>query len=158
MADLDPHAGTCLLDGVEAQHFTPRLWRRRVGYLAPETYWWAETVGAHFPAGTDAATRHALAALDLPDDILERPAAELSSGQQQRLALLRLLAAEPAVLLLDEPTARLDADNIDRAEQLIADYRQRSGAAVVWVGHDAAQRERVASRHLALDANGQAAP
>lgn len=158
MADLDEHAGTCFLNGTEAQQFAPHRWRRHVGYLASESAWWAEHVGTHFPTGASTAVEHGLAALDLPNDVLERPVARLSSGQRQRLALLRLLAVEPAVLLLDEPTANLDADNIDRVEALIAEYRQRRGTAVVWVGHDAAQRERVASRHMALDAHGQVAP
>lgn len=158
MADLDEHTGTCLLDGTEAQHMAPERWRQQVGYLASESAWWAEHVGAHFPANTDAAIKRDLAALDLPETVLQRPVAQLSSGQRQRLALLRLLAGQPAVLLLDEPTANLDGDNFGRVEALIAEYRRRHGVAVLWVGHDAAQRDRVAHRHVALDANGQVVP
>ncbi len=154
MADLDEHTGHCYLRGIEARDIAPSKWRRQVGYLASETAWWADTVAAHFTADSDTATRTRLQALDLPANALERTVDRLSSGQRQRLALLRLLAIEPAVLLHDEPTANLDADNIARVESLIADYRGRRGAAVVWVGHDPAQRERVADRHIMLDANG----
>lgn len=157
MADLDQHAGECLLEGSKAQHFAPRLWRRRVGYLASESAWWGDLVGSHFPAGAGTAIAHGLAALDLPADALDRPTARLSSGQRQRLALLRLLAGQPAVVLLDEPTANLDSGNIARLEELIADYRRTRGAAVVWVGHDAAQRARVADRNIALDVYGRVA-
>ncbi len=154
MADLDAHGGHCLLGGVDARNIAPQAWRGQVGYLASESAWWAERVGAHFPDDGESAIRDGLTALDLPLDALDRSTGRLSSGQRQRLALLRLLAIEPDVLLLDEPTANLDADNIARVEGLIADYREHRGAAVVWVGHDAAQRERVADRHIMLDANG----
>jgi ABC-type iron transport system FetAB ATPase subunit len=71
----------------------------------------------------------------------------LSSGEKQRLALLRLLANQPRVLLLDEPTANLDPQNTRRVEAMIAAYREARGAAVVWISHDREQAARVCDRH-----------
>lgn len=73
-----------------------------------------------------------------------------STGERQRLALLRLLANRPQALLLDEPTASLDPESVGRTEMLLADYRLSHDAAVVWVSHDAEQRQRVATRHFEL--------
>ena len=63
-----------------------------------------------------------------------------------------LLANQPRALLLDEPTASLDAANVGNAEALIQDYRQQQQAAVLWVSHDPAQIQRVADRVLRFEA------
>jgi len=76
--------------------------------------------------------------------------ARCSTGERQRLALLRLLQNRPQVLLLDEPTASLDAENVSRVELLIERLRKTDGLVVLWVSHDALQVERVATRHLQI--------
>ena len=65
--------------------------------------------------------------------------------------MLRLLQNHPGVLLLDEPTASLDAENVARVEALVAKLRREQGLAVLWVSHDAAQAKRVASRRIHID-------
>jgi UDP-glucose/iron transport system ATP-binding protein len=147
IADLDDHEGEAWLDGVACRALPAPEWRRRVGMLPSESRWWRETVGEHLPplaAGW-------LAALDLPEAVRDWRVDRLSSGERQRLALLRLLGHEPEALLLDEPTANLDATNVARAEALLADYRSRRRAAVLWVTHDRFQAARVATRWLALE-------
>ena len=88
----------------------------------------------------------ALAEVGLPD-ALDWEVARLSTGEKQRLALLRLLANQPRALLLDEPTASLDPRKV---EDLLHTYRQQHAAPVLWVSHDPAQRQRVAQRVLEL--------
>jgi ABC-type iron transport system FetAB ATPase subunit len=153
IADLDPHEGGLRLDGNDNLELSGPHWREQVGLLPPETAWWARRVGDHFPADDTPP----LAALGLPAEALSWEVTRLSSGERQRLGLLRLLAHRPAVLLLDEPTASLDTKGVKRVEALIGDYRSSSGAAVLWVSHDAAQRQRVADRELRL-ANGRLEP
>ena len=82
--------------------------------------------------------------------ILDKPVMQLSSGERQRLALLRLLSNRPRVLLLDEPTANLDPENTRRIEALVTEYRREHDAAVIWVSHDTEQVKRVANRHFQL--------
>ena len=147
IADLDAHRGRMCLDGVACEDIPGPDWRRQVGLLPAESAWWHDEVGAHFasPPGEDC-----LGALGFDREALGWRVERLSSGEKQRLALLRLLAVEPRVLLLDEPTANLDEDNIARVESVIEDYRRQSRCAVLWVGHDSAQLRRIAGRRLRM--------
>lgn len=145
LADLDPRQGTLTLDGIPADDVEPTEWRRRVALLPAEPVWWAETVGAHFPPDVDPP----LAALGLNPAILQRAPVTCSTGERQRLALARLLARDPQVLLLDEPTANLDATSAGRVVDCIRE-RRTAGAAVLWVAHDEAELARVADRRLTL--------
>ncbi len=151
IADLDVHEGRVSLDGVPREHFRPSDWRRRVGLLPADNHWWLERVRDHLPGEID---EEALERLGLEPDLLIQPVARLSSGERQRFALLRLLANRPAVLLLDEPTANLDAHSAARVEELLGRYRTDARAGVLWVSHDPEQIRRVARRHLRM-AGGQ---
>ncbi|WP_118138535.1 ATP-binding cassette domain-containing protein [Oceanicella sp. SM1341] len=77
--------------------------------------------------------------------LAERPARRLSGGEQQRLALVRALGAEPRLLLLDEPTASLDPEATAAIEALIRGATE-AGTAVVLVTHDPGQARRLADR------------
>lgn len=148
LADLDPHEGEVRLDGVPARRIPPPVWRRRVGLLAAESAWWGERVRDHFQGDPAAG----LERLGLPAAALDWDVRRLSTGERQRLALLRLLENRPEVLLLDEPTANLDDAGRARVEALIRDYREAGGVAVVWVAHDTDQLARVATHRLRMDA------
>ncbi|MGB0713703.1 MAG: ABC transporter ATP-binding protein [Gammaproteobacteria bacterium] len=146
IADLDPARGTVTLDGRSREQWSAPAWRGVVGFVPAETYWWAERVGAHFrdPDRID------LVALGLRPDILDADASELSSGEKQRLGVLRQLELEPRVLLLDEPTANLDAEHQATLEGWVDHHRRARSMAVVWVSHDPDQLRRVAGRVLLL--------
>lgn len=154
IADLDPHQGAVALDGVASQDIPGTEWRRRVGLLPADPRWWFDTARAHLSAASNGDLAGELTALGLDAELIDRPVARLSAGQRQRLALLRLLLRNPACLLLDEPTAHLDPESAARVERRVALFRKETGAPVLWVGHDAAQLERVAERVLALTAEG----
>lgn len=151
VADLDPHDGMVRLDGVPAERVPPSQWRRRVALLAAESRWWRDRVHEHFPSRPSA---EALRGLALDTAVLDEAVSRLSSGQRQRLALLRLLANEPRVLLLDEPTANLDVDNSRRVERLIANYLAENRAMALWVSHDPAQVRRISDDELRLEPGG----
>lgn len=153
LADLDPHAGEILLDDVPQQAFRPTEWRRQVAYLPAESGWWAPRVGQHFvtPPGEDV-----LAALGLVPAILEREVEGISTGERQRLGLVRMLQQRPRVLLLDEPSANLDPDSALRMEACVRGYLDDARASAIWVSHDPAQRERIADRSIELKAREDA--
>lgn len=146
LADLDPHAGRVFLDGVESASVPGPEWRRRVGLLVAESVWWGERVGETLgPVPPEWVAR-----LGFGPEVVDWMVGRLSSGERQRLGLLRLLARGPRALLLDEPTAHLDPESAAQVEALVAEYRRERRAPVLWVTHDVAQRERVAARTLEL--------
>jgi ABC-type iron transport system FetAB ATPase subunit len=152
VADLDSGEGRVVLDDIDRAALSGPEWRRRVIYQAAEPAWWGMGVAEHFPAGLDRDMLAGwIAELGLPRDVLQADIARLSTGERQRLALLRSLAHRPMVLLLDEPTASLDPATTLAVEALLA-REQAAGLTLLWVTHSHEQAVRVAARHLELNA------
>jgi ABC-type iron transport system FetAB ATPase subunit len=149
LADLIPHDGEVFLDEQESQSIPAPQWRKRVGMLPAKSAWWFDKVGEHFREFDEPLFRR----LGFERRVLDWNVARLSTGEQQRLSLLRLLQNQPEVLLLDEPTSALDSETVQKAEDLLAEYRANHAAAVLWVTHDKNQAKRVASRHLRMREN-----
>ena len=148
IADLDSHGGSIWLGETEQRALPAHQWRRRVMLVPAESQWWFERVGEHFPADLDPS---ALPALGLAEEALDWPVSRLSSGEKQRLALLRAVTAGPRALLLDEPTTNLDAEAVARTERWLLKYIRRERLPVLWVAHDLEQLQRIADRHVCLD-------
>jgi ABC-2 type transport system ATP-binding protein len=83
-------------------------------------------------------------------DLLDRLTGELSAGQRTRVALAKALINQPAVLLLDEPTASLDPDTGDWVRAYLERYRARSGATILLASHNMAEVERLCDSVLML--------
>ncbi|MCO6439987.1 MAG: ATP-binding cassette domain-containing protein [Nitrococcus mobilis] len=149
IADLDVHFGTIHLDGKDRRCFIPAQWRRRVVMVPAESHWWDDTVGVHLNGSPDMD----LEALGFGPEVRGWFVRRLSSGERQRLALARAAALEPAVMMLDEPTANLDAEATERVERWLAERRHRNGTAILWVTHNAAQAARVAQRGYRITAS-----
>lgn len=150
IADLDTHDGQVLLDDMPGRQHTAPQWRKQIALLPADSQWWEDEVGAHFPDEKCPWFEP----LGFSMNTMHWQVSRLSSGEKQRLALARLLMNKPRVLLLDEPTASLDTDNVIIVERLIGEYRRDTGAAVLWVSHDAHQAARVGNRHLQLTIAG----
>ena len=148
IADLDPGRGDVWLNGQARSGMRAPQWRRQVVYCQAEAGWWHEHVGAHFSDRGGAAAM--LERLGLDAAKLDAQVHECSTGERQRLGLARALLLEPAVLLLDEPTAALDAQSIARVEDVLRAELAR-GAGMVLVTHNDAQARRLALRcfHMA---------
>jgi phosphate-transporting ATPase len=147
IADLDPSSGEVELEGRSRGSMPAPAWRRQVGYLPAETGWWAERVDDHFEDWSAAGPM--LEALGLEAGCGDWPITRLSTGERQRLGLIRALLVEPRVMLLDEPTSGLDPDAAAAAERLVIE-RLQAGAGALWVTHDAAQATRLAERALRM--------
>jgi putative ABC transport system ATP-binding protein len=94
-----------------------------------------------------------LESLGRQERFLDRTARDLSGGEAQLVALLRALLVDPAVLLLDEPTASLDPATASQLEGLVAAWLEEPGErGLLWVTHDLEQAARVATRRLRLEA------
>ncbi|MBN1542883.1 ABC transporter ATP-binding protein [candidate division KSB1 bacterium] len=146
LADLDPHTGELLWNGRSAQSMPGWMWRRHIGLLPSEHSWWYDRVGDHFHSMDEPA----LKSFGFETDVMEWPVSRLSSGEKQRLAIYRLLCNEPAALLLDEPTANLDAENSRRIEDILARYQLCRQTPLLLVSHDLRQIEKFATRHIEI--------
>jgi UDP-glucose/iron transport system ATP-binding protein len=150
IVDLDPSTGNVTV-GVHARDdMLASAWRKLVALVPAESGWWADRVGDHFPANSDAT--ELIGKLGLAGS-LEWDVGRLSTGERQRLALARALCCRPEVLLLDEPTASLDEHATGLVEDLIRECCE-AGMALLLVTHDRRQAERMAKRVLQMS-NGR---
>jgi sulfonate transport system ATP-binding protein len=148
VADLEPHGGDAWLGDVAQASLPAHEWRARVMLVPAESQWWADRVGEHLPPVDDSAD---LEALGFSPEVLDWQVARLSSGEKQRLALLRAVSREPSALLLDEPTANLDDATTRRVETWLVGRIRERGWPTLWVAHDPGQIARVANRHRRID-------
>jgi ABC-type iron transport system FetAB ATPase subunit len=147
IADLIVHQGETCLDDKKCSAVNPVSWRQWVGLLPAESAWWHDRVGDHFKY-----QKHDyLNALNLPDESLDWEVSRCSTGEKQRLAIARLLQLKPKALLLDEPTASLDAASVKKVEAVIQQYASEFNVPVIWVSHDEEQIKRLAHRVLRIE-------
>lgn len=151
LADLDPNQGRVSLAGVSRESLPASTWRRLVTYVAAESGWWEDSVAAHF-ADLDA-VRPLLPQVNLDPTLLQAQVMQLSTGERQRLALLRTVVQKPRFLLLDEPTAALDPASRDGVEQLLGRLLT-DGMGLLLVSHDGEQARRLGDVRLLLDQQG----
>lgn len=97
-----------------------------------------------------------LTRVQIPERLWSLPPATFSGGEQQRVNIARGFIADLPLLLLDEPTASLDARNRDVVVELIAEKR-RTGTAMLGIFHDAAVRDAVADRVVDVAVSSPAA-
>lgn len=151
LVDLDPGEGEVSLGEVRRDALPASVWRRWVTYVAAESGWWEDSVAAHF-ADLDA-VRLLMPQVNLDPALLNAQVAQLSSGERQRLALLRAIVQRPHFLLLDEPTAALDPASREQVERLLQRLKGE-GIGLLVVTHDGGQAQRLGDRQLRLDGQG----
>jgi ABC-type iron transport system FetAB ATPase subunit len=121
-----------------------------VPYVQAESGWWTDRVADHFAPDRRDAARRLAAEFGLVDGQFEGAVARLSTGERQRLALVRGLVLESAVLLLDEPTSALDHSDALRVEATLK-ARLAAGTALLVVSHDAGQAKRLGATRYQME-------
>jgi osmoprotectant transport system ATP-binding protein len=161
LVELD--AGTVLIAGRDVREGAPHELRRRIGYAFQQVGLFphltvAENIGITpallgWERGRIAARVDALLErVELePAAFRERFPHALSGGQAQRVGLARALAAEPELLLLDEPFGALDPGTRDRLQQSFARLRRELSLTVLFVSHDMAEALLLADRIAVMD-------
>ena len=153
IADLDVGEGSVTLDGTQRNGLSGPAWRRRVIYQAAEPAWWAATVAEHFLPDSLDRVSSLLPEAGLAEDVMRADVARLSTGERQRLALLRSLQRKPAVLLLDEPTASLDHATTLAIEGLLQ-REVAAGLSILMVTHSREQAGRIGHRSFEMTDTG----
>lgn len=153
VVDLDPWSGNIYLDDLERGSVPAPIWRKKVAMLPAQSQWWYDRVGDHF-SNFDRINSTWLGQLGFDALVKDWQVSRLSTGEKQRLAILRLLSNRPACLLLDEPTASLDASNVEQVEQIFLAYGREYQVPLLWVSHDLEQLARVCDRCLFMDKEG----
>lgn len=160
---LDATGGVVAIEGSDVRQSDPVLLRRRVGYVIQEfgllPHWTVAQNIALVPKllGWNVEKQRARAeellgtvGLDVAT-FADRYPRQLSGGQRQRVGVARALAAEPKILLFDEPFGALDPITRHEMQQLFLSIRQRYGGASVFVTHDLLEALAIGSRIAVLE-------
>lgn len=162
---LRPTSGRILLDGrdIWADPKKIRDVRFRVGlvFQYPEHQLFEETVRRDIAFGprnmglsddeVEARVRRAAAFVGLREELFDKSPFDLSGGEKRRVAVAGVMAMQPQVLILDEPTAGLDPHGQELLLGQIKEYQQESGATVLLVSHRMEDVARVADRVLVMN-------
>jgi len=160
---LIPHSsGTLKVGGEDVTAIPAEALRRRMGYAIQSIglfpHWTVARNIAAVPAllgwpqpKIDDRVRELLALLQLDPRFAEKYPHQLSGGQQQRVGVARALAADPEVLLMDEPFGALDPITRDALQGEMARIHRETGKTVVFVTHDMDEALRLATQIAILD-------
>jgi putative ABC transport system ATP-binding protein len=161
---VEPTSGRVLLDGQPVGGLPVQELRRRVGMVFQTAALFDGSVLDNVLYGprlrreegtADDRSAHELGCgllrrVGLPEDFCDKPAAELSGGEAQRVSLARALANRPEVLLLDEPTASLDPSASLRIERLLGQLADETDLTFIFVTHNLEQARRIGDEALLL--------
>ena len=165
---LKPSSGTIYLDGADiwAEPKKIRSVRFRVGlvFQYPEYQLFEDTVRKDIAFGpknmgldareVERRVLAALSAVGLDESVLDKSPFALSGGQKRRVAIAGVMAMEPEVLILDEPTAGLDPRGRESILQMLREYHETRGSTVVLVSHSMEEIARNAQRIIVLSGGG----
>ncbi len=153
MVEAIVSTGEFFLEGVSSLNYSSPQWRKKVSLVPAEAVWWHDIVGEHFPISTanNQELVQSIQQLGFEREVLSWKVSRLSTGERQRLALIRALAQQPNVLLLDEPCSALDDTSTRKVEDLLATYVAMPKRAIIWVSHDLEQLKRVSDSCYVLE-------
>lgn len=157
---LKPYSGKVIVDGVDiwSDKKATREARFKVGlcFQYPEYQLFEETVYKDIAFGPknmklpdeEIAKRitYAAAYVGLKKELLEKSPFDLSGGEKRRAAIAGVIAMQPKVLILDEPTAGLDPIGRDTILDMIKNYREKTGSTVLLVSHSMEDVARIATK------------
>ena len=161
---IKPHSGKILIDGIDitSKGVNMRDIRSKVGivFQSPEYQLFEETVYRDIafgpanigksPEEIDNIIHEVISLVGLPETILQKSPFELSGGQKRRVAIAGVLAMEPKILILDEPTAGLDPLARNNILKLISDLHDKKNITVILVSHSMEDIARIVDKVMVM--------
>ncbi|NND85021.1 MAG: ABC transporter ATP-binding protein [Acidimicrobiia bacterium] len=162
---IEPTSGTIMVDGEDATAMEAHVLRRRIGYVIQQIGLFPHrtiadniaTVPRLLGWDQDRVTERVTELIDivgLEPEMAERYPAALSGGQQQRVGVARALAADPPVLLMDEPFGAVDPIVRGRLQQELLDLQAELRKTIVFVTHDIDEAISLGDRVAILNVGG----
>ena len=153
----EPTSGTVRIDGEDTRAIPGPILRRRIGYVFQQVGLFphltiAQNVAVPLElqrwdrARIEARVREVLERMELDPAVADRSPAALSGGQRQRVGVARALAAEPKLMLLDEPFGALDPLTRDRIQETFLKIKRSIGLTAMFVTHDMGEALLLADR------------
>jgi len=162
---IESTEGEITIDGKNIKELNPVELRRSIGYviqqiglmphmtvkenivLVPKLLKWSQEK-------KDEKAKELIRLVDLPEEYLDRYPSELSGGQQQRIGVVRALATEQDIILMDEPFGALDPITRDTLQDLVKKLQQQLGKTFIFVTHDMDEAIKLADK-ICIMTNGQ---
>jgi osmoprotectant transport system ATP-binding protein len=165
---IDITSGDILLGGESVKELKPAQLRRQIGYAIQQIglfpHWTIAQNVATVPKllgwskdRVDARVDELLELISLPSDVRDRYPAQLSGGQRQRIGVARALAADPPLLLMDEPFGAIDPINRERLQNEFLRLQAELRKTIVFVTHDIDEAIKMGDRIAVLKTGGHLA-
>lgn len=156
---ISPTAGDVFYKGANMTEYSPTELRKSISYCFQLPYLFGSTVqdNLDFPFSirnipfNEARVKELFLLFNISTTLLNADVQNLSGGEKQRIALVRTLLFLPEVLLLDEVTSALDAENTRMVEDAISSLN-KGGITVLWITHDPEQSQKYANKIITLEA------
>ncbi len=143
----EPTDGKILFAGKSSRAYSPCHLRRLIGYLFQTPYLFPKTVRDNLLYADNRLPSEVVDRLaqqvQIPPSMVDRDVESLSVGEKQRVALARLLATDPKIILLDEPTSALDPSHTESIENLVRDIISHRTLTIIMVTHNPEQALRM---------------
>ncbi|WP_159640542.1 ABC transporter ATP-binding protein [Erysipelothrix anatis] len=159
---IDPSRGTILIDGEDIQKTNEVALRRKIGYviqqiglmphmsiyenivMVPKLLKWDETTMRE-------KAETLMKRVDLPMELLDAYPSELSGGMQQRVGVIRALAADQDIILMDEPFGALDPITRDALQRLVKQLQRDMNKTIIFVTHDMDEALALSDKIVVMD-------
>lgn len=160
---LSPTLGTIYVDGKDISKENQTLLRRNIGYVIQgiglfphmsvkkNIAYVPSLLNGHDKQRTAHAVERLIKVVGLDEEMLERYPAELSGGQRQRVGIARALAANPEILLMDEPFGAVDEITRKMLQNEIARIHKELRVTIVFITHDIKEAMKLGDRVLVMD-------
>ncbi|MFJ7971886.1 ATP-binding cassette domain-containing protein [Psychrobacillus sp. NPDC096389] len=146
--------GEIRFNGIQERDMDARDWRIKITYVAQQATMLPGTIAdnlktvskLHNARFDDKLARRLMRDIGLESLDWDKKAANLSGGEEQRVALVRSLLLKPSILLLDEVTASLDQHSKEVVEKVLLNWNTTYKTSILWVTHDLEQARRISER------------